>query len=106
MAASFDKLDKPQVLKQMQLALNGSDRTIQRLGKGLHLRPAEACFVVGVICQGTVGRDRLSWDSGCDKLLSLWDSGKFSVTSHHNALSALAVVRSVVYLPKERWCLG
>jgi hypothetical protein len=60
----------------VQVALDGADRTLERLGQGFHLGVALACSVIGVIRQSTVGRDDLSRNTGGYQLLCLWNPGK------------------------------
>jgi hypothetical protein len=56
-------------------------------------------LVVAEVSQGAVGWDHFCWDSGLEKIVDLWDTGKFLVNSHHNNLSALAAVRPMVRFP-------
>jgi len=44
--------------------LDGPHRAAQGVGQGLHLGPAQARFVVGVVGKSAVGRDRLCRYSG------------------------------------------
>src|SRR5215210_6880905 len=66
----------------MEVPLDGAYRTAQGLGKGLHLGPAQATLVVGVVGEGAVGRDRLGWDPGVGEVLDLRDTGKFGLLWH------------------------
>src|SRR5918995_1514241 len=66
----------------MEVPLDGAHRPTQCLGQGLHLGPAQATLVVGVVGEGTVGRDGLGGDSGEDEGLDLGDTGKFGLLWH------------------------
>src|SRR5918993_3125636 len=66
----------------MEVPLDGAYRAAQCLGQGLHLGPAQATLVVGVVGEGAVGRDRLGGDSGEDEGLDLGDTGKFGLVWH------------------------
>src|SRR5215213_9362724 len=70
----------------MEVALDGTHRAAQGLGKSLHLGPAQPAFVVGVVREGTICRDRLGWDTGEDEGLDLGDSGKSGLLSHRRLL--------------------
>ena len=48
--ASLDKLNYSCFFQQMQVSLDGPDTAIKGLGQTLHLWPAEAGVVVGMIC--------------------------------------------------------
>src|SRR5918997_7084063 len=63
-APALDKLYEAQVLKEVEVPLDGADRAAQGVGQGLHLGPAQAGLVVGVVGDGAVGGDRLCRDSG------------------------------------------
>src|SRR5215207_4168110 len=84
----------------MEVPLYGAYRPAQCLGQGLHLGPAQATLVVGVVREGTVGRDRLGGDSGEDEGLDLGDTGKFGLVWHRRLLfmvrrCALAILEMV-----------
>ena len=64
------------------MPLDGTHRAAQGLGQGLHLGPAQARFVVGVVREGTICRDRLGGDSGEDEGLDLGDTGEFGLVWH------------------------
>src|SRR5215212_1175330 len=66
----------------MEVPLDGAYGTAQVLGQGLHLGPAQATLVVGVVREGTICRDRLGWNSGEDEGLDLGDTGKFGLLRH------------------------
>src|SRR5215212_7896935 len=66
----------------MEVALDGAYGTAQGFGQGLHLGPAQATLVVGVVGEGAVGRDRLGRDSGEDEGFDLGDSGEFGLLRH------------------------
>src|SRR5919112_6740074 len=66
----------------MEMPLDGAHRPTQCLGQGLHLGPAQTRFVVAVVSEGTICRDRLGWDSGEDEGLDLRDTGKSGLLWH------------------------
>src|SRR5215210_2561631 len=66
----------------MEVPLDGPNRAAQCLGQGLHLGPAQTTLVVGVVGEGTVGRDGFGGDSGEDEGLDLGDTGKFGLVWH------------------------
>src|SRR5215212_5840720 len=70
----------------MEVPLDGACGTAQGVGEGLHLGPAQATLVVGVIGEGAVGRDRLGWDSGEDEGLDLRDTGELGLVWHRRLL--------------------
>src|SRR5215204_4149557 len=85
----------------MEVSLDGAYRPAQCLGQGLHLGPAQARFVVGVVREGTVGRDSLGRNSGEDEGLDLGDTGEFGLVWHCRLLFNGAAVRSgVIECPK------
>jgi hypothetical protein len=57
------ELDEPQVLEKVKVSLNRPWGSFEPPGQGLHLRPADARAVVGVVGQGAVGGDDLARDS-------------------------------------------
>src|ERR687890_843461 len=70
----------------MEVPLDGAHGAAQGLGQGLHLGPAQTRFVVGVVGEGTVSRDRLGWNSGVGEVLDLWYTGKFGLLWHRRLL--------------------
>src|SRR5215218_4366398 len=85
----------------MEVPLDGTHRPSQCLGQGLHLGPAQTTLVVGVICEGAVGRDRLGGDSGEDEGLDLRDTRKLGLLRHQPPPISGAAVRSgVIECPK------
>src|SRR5215207_7067258 len=74
----------------MEVPLDGAHRPAQCLGQGLHLGPAQATLVVGVVRESAVGRDRLGGDSGEDEGLDLGDTGKFGLLWHRRLLRGYA----------------
>src|SRR5215210_9337922 len=70
----------------MEMPLDCAYRAAQCLVQGLHLGPAQATLVVGVVGEGTVGRDRLGGDSGVGEVLDLGDPGKFGLVWHRRLL--------------------
>src|ERR687898_2573224 len=70
----------------MEVPLDGPNRAAQGLGEGLHFGPAQATLVVGVVGEGTVGRDGLGGDSGVGEVLDLGDTGKFGLLWHNRLL--------------------
>src|SRR5215217_2479764 len=77
----------------MEVPLDGAHGASQGLGQGLHLGPAQATLVVGVISQGTICRDCLGRDTGEDEGLDLGDTGKSGLLSHRRLLFSSAAVR-------------
>src|SRR5215204_4078461 len=85
----------------MEVPLDGTHRPSQCLGQGLHLGPAQTTLVVGVICEGAVGRDRLGGDSVVDEGLDLRDTRKLGLLRHQPPPISGAAVRSgVIECPK------
>src|SRR5215212_10154892 len=70
----------------MEVALDGAYGTAQGFGQGLHLGPAQATLVVGVVREGAVGRDRLGRDSGEDEGFDLGDTGEPGLLWHRRLL--------------------
>src|SRR5215211_3998396 len=70
----------------MEVPLDGAYRAAQCLGQGLHLGPAQATLVVGVVGEGAVGRYGLGGDSGVGEVLDLGDTGKFGFRWHRRLL--------------------
>src|SRR5215207_11126560 len=66
----------------MEVSLDGAYRPAQCLGQGLHLGPAQATLIIGVVGEGTVGRDGLGGDSGVNEVLDLGDTGEFGLVWH------------------------
>ncbi len=58
-APALDELYESPLLEEVKVSLDGSGASGEPSGQGLHARPAEAGLVVGVICEGAVGRDHL-----------------------------------------------
>src|SRR5829696_4458613 len=85
----------------MEVPLDGPNRPAQCLGQGLHLGPAQATLVVGVIGEGAVGRDRLGGDSGEDEGLDLRDTGKFGLLWHRRLLYLVRRCASMIEFIKE-----
>src|SRR5918995_5038438 len=81
----------------MEVPLDGAHRPTQCLGQGLHLGPAQATLVVGVVGEGAVGRDGLGGDSGEDEGLDLGDTGEFGLVWHR---CLLFMVRRCVLMIK------
>src|SRR5215210_4304869 len=84
----------------MEVPLDGPNRPAQCFSQGLHLGPAQATLVVGVVGEGTVGRDGLGRNSGVGEVLDLGDTGKFGLVWHRRLLfmvrrCALAILEMV-----------
>src|SRR5215217_9447557 len=77
----------------MEVPLDGTHRPSQCLGQGLHLGPAQTTLVVGVICEGAVGRDRLGGDTGEDEGLDLRNTRKLGLLRHQPPPISSAAVR-------------
>src|SRR5918994_7497891 len=63
-ASALDELYEAKLLEQVEVPLDRAHRPAQGLSQGLHLGPAEAGLVVGVVGERAVGWDRLGRDSG------------------------------------------
>jgi hypothetical protein len=59
-APSLYELDHATLPQEVQVALNGANRTLEGLCQGFHLGVALAGAVVGIVCKGAVGRYYLS----------------------------------------------
>src|SRR5918995_5409593 len=70
----------------MEVPLDGAHGAAQCLGQGLHLGPAQATLVVGVVREGTICRDRLGGYSGVGEVLDLGYAGKFGLVWHRRLL--------------------
>src|ERR687893_2375915 len=66
----------------MEVPLDCAYRPSQCLGQGLHLGPAQATLVVGVVGEGTISWDSLGGDPGVGEVLDLGDTGKFGLLWH------------------------
>src|SRR5215217_8243647 len=77
----------------MDVPLDGAYRTAQGLGQGLHLGPAQATLVVGIVGEGTICRDCLDRDSGEDEVLYLGDTGESGLLRHRPPPISSAAVR-------------
>src|SRR5918997_1803723 len=66
----------------MEVPLDGPNRPAQCFGQGLHLGPAQATLVVGVVGEGAVGRDGLGGDSGVGEVLDFRDARKLGLLWH------------------------
>src|SRR5215204_4222588 len=73
----------------MEVPLDGPNRPAQCLGQGLHLGPAQATLIVGVVRESAVGRDGLGGYSGEGEVLDLGDPGKFGLVWHCRLLFAV-----------------
>jgi hypothetical protein len=98
---TLDELDQAELLQHMQVPLDGPYRTAQGPGQGLHLGPAQAGLVVGVVCEGAVGGDRLCRDSGQDQIAHLWYAGKFGLRWHRRLLFLVRRCASMIEFIKE-----
>src|SRR5215204_7828047 len=67
----------------MEVPLDGAYGAIQGFGQGLHLGPAQATLIVGVVGEGTICRDCLGGDSGEDEGLDLRDTGESGLGRHY-----------------------
>jgi hypothetical protein len=59
-APSLYEFDHAALPQEVQVALNGANRTLEGVGQGFHLGVALAGSVVGIVCKGAVGGDHLS----------------------------------------------
>src|SRR5215204_2224733 len=67
----------------MEVPLDGAYGAIQGFGQGLHLGPAQATLIVGVVGEGTICRDCLGGDSGVGEGLYLRDTGESGLRRHY-----------------------
>src|SRR5215216_164764 len=74
----------------MEVPLDSAHRPSQSLRQGLHLGPAQATLVVGVVAEGTICRDGLGGDSGEDEGLYLGDTRKLGLLWHRRLLKGYA----------------
>src|SRR5215207_11306404 len=77
----------------MEVPLDGPNRPAQCFSQGLHLGPAQATLVVGVVGEDTVGRDGLGGNSSVGEVLDLHDAGKLGLLWHGRLLLCSAAVR-------------
>ncbi len=76
------------------MPLDRAYRSAKGLGEGLHLGPAQAGLVVGVVCEGAVGGDRLCRDPGLYEVAHLGYAREFGLRWHRSLLLGSAAVRS------------
>lgn len=89
-ALALDELDEALLLEQVQVALDGPRAARETLGEGLHAGPAEAGFVVGVVCEGAVGGDHLCGYSRQDQVAYLRYTGESGSNRHDQPPEGLA----------------
>src|SRR5215212_6167562 len=77
----------------MEVPLDSAHRPSQGIGQSLHLGPAQATLVVGVIRESTICGDRLGRDSGEDEGLDLGDTGELGLLWHQPPPISSAAVR-------------
>jgi len=87
-APALYELDHATLPQKVQVALDGANRTLKRLGQGFHLGVALAGAVVGIVCKGAVGRDHLGGNAAGYKIRNLWDPGKFCSSRHIGLLDS------------------
>ena len=75
-APALYELDHATLPQEVQVALDGANRTLEGLCQGFHLGVALAGAVVGIVRKGAVGRDHLSRYTGLNQLLNFRDSSK------------------------------
>ena len=68
------------------MPLDRADRAAQGLGEGLHLGPAKAGLVVGVVGEGAVGGDCLCRDPGFYEVVHLGYARKLGLRWHSRLL--------------------
>src|SRR5215203_6068280 len=70
----------------MEVPLDGPHRPSQCLSQSLHLRPAQATLIVGIVREGAVCRDGLGRNPGVGEVLDLRDTGEFGLVWHSRLL--------------------
>jgi len=93
-APSGDKLDQAQFPQEVQVPLDSSHAAVEGKSKCLHLRPAQPCFVVGVVSYAAVSTDCFSWDSTLNQLGSFGYPGESGFARHSCLPFRCAAVRS------------
>ena len=83
---SLDELYKAELLEEMQVPLDGPYRPAQSLGQSLHLGPAQASLIVGIIGEGAVGGYRLGRDTGHYEVAHLGYARKLGLRWHDRLL--------------------
>jgi len=81
-SAAFDKLYEAKLLQEVKVPLDGAHGAAQGFGQGLHLGPAQARLVVGVVRERTICRNRLGRDTGEDEVLDFGDTGELGLVWH------------------------
>src|SRR4028119_1177607 len=87
-APPADELDQPELLQEVQVALDRACGAAEDPGQRLHLGPAQAVLVVGVVGQGAVGGDRLHRYAGEHEMLDLGYAGESGLRRHNNLLGS------------------
>jgi hypothetical protein len=87
-APSLYEFDHAALPQEVQVALDGANRTLKRLCQCFHLGVALAGAVVGIVRKGAVGRDHLGGNAAGDKIGNLWDPGKFCSSRHIGLLDS------------------
>src|SRR5918997_1793339 len=93
-ASALDELYEAQLLKEVEVPLDGPHRTAQSLCQGFHLGPAQAGFVVSVVGEGEVGGNRLGRDTGFYEVAHLRYARKLGLLWHGRLPFRGAAVRS------------
>jgi hypothetical protein len=87
-APSLYEFDHATLAQEVQVALDGANRTLERLSQCFHLGVALAGAVVGIVRKGAVGGDHLSGNAAGYKIGNLWDPGKFCSSRHIGLLDS------------------
>jgi hypothetical protein len=87
-APSLYEFDHATLPQEVQVALDGANRTLERLSQCFHLGVALAGAVVGIVRKGAVGGDHLSGNAAGYKIGNLWDPGKFCSSRHIGLLDS------------------
>ena len=87
-APSLYEFDHATLSQEVQVALDGANRTLEGLGQGFHLGVALAGAVVGIVRKRAVGGDHLSGDAAGYKIGNLRDPGKFRSSRHIGLLDS------------------
>ena len=75
------------------MSLDRSHAAVQGESQRLHFRPAQPCFVVGMICQGCVGTDCLSRNTDLDQFGGFWYPRESGFSRHSFLPFRCAAVR-------------
>ena len=89
-ALALDELNEALLFEQVQVALDGPRASGEPSGEGLHTGPAQAGPVVGVVCEGAVGRDNLRGNPRQNQVVNLGYTGKSRSHRHDQPPKGIA----------------